>query len=479
IDRDNRQVLVKNLATGQEENLPYDRLVLATGSIPVVPPLLGAGLDGVFTVTDLGKAKAIKERLAKGTVSKAVVLGGGAIGIEMAEALADLWGVETSIVEMMDQLLPGIIDDNVALMAQRHLEENGVTVYSGEKALAIEGVQGKVRRLVTDKRAIDVDLVILAVGVRPNSRLAREAGLQIGPLGGIVVNQRLQTSDPNIYAGGDCVEMTDLISGTQTYAPLGSLANRQGRVIGSNLAGKAESFDGAVGSFIIKIFDNCVAKTGLSLHSARTLGFDAFAAFVVQADKAHFYPDSDLLYMQLIVDRPTQRVLGVQGIGANKEGLFGRIAAVAAILKYKPTIQDISNLEVPYSPPYSSAMDILNTLGNTAQNMVEGRNRVIGQDQFRKRFEEKGANDTVFLDVRAKTQSEPLADAYGESWLCIPQDELKERLDEIPDDKEVILVCNAGGRSFEAQLTLAAAGKNKTLNLPGGIGGLKKSGIIL
>lgn len=478
IDRQKKELLVKDVNSGKDEILPYDKLVLATGSTPFVPPIPRVEADGIFTISDIHKAVAIKERLSQGRVSRAVVLGGGAIGLEMAEAMTDLWGVETTVVEMMGQILPRLIDKNIALMAQRHLEEKGVAVYTSERATSFCVQDGKVTGVKTDKRTIAADLVILAVGVRPNSGLAREAGLAIGSFGGIVVNRRMQTSDPNIYAGGDCVEMPDLVAGGSTYAPMGSLANRQGRVIGSNLAGKPETFDGVVGSFIIKLFDNCVSKTGLSLESAKSLGFDALAAFVVQADKAHFYPDSSMLYMQMVVEKGTQRVLGVQGIGPNNSSLLARIGAVAGILKYRPTVQDIANLEFPYAPPFAAAMDIINVLANTAQNILEGRNRVINQDEFMERFANRGASNTLFVDVRAAAQGEPLMAKYGPHWLNIPNNQLRERIDELPADREIVLLCNAGSRSYDAMCMLQSSSKN-TVNLQGGIGGLKRAGIIL
>jgi NADPH-dependent 2,4-dienoyl-CoA reductase/sulfur reductase-like enzyme/rhodanese-related sulfurtransferase len=478
IDRQKKELLVRDLDSGKEEVLAYDKLVLATGSIPFVPPIPGVEADNIFTVSNIHQAVAIKKRLSSGQTGKAVILGGGAIGLEMAEAMADLWGVETTVVEMMDQILPRIIDRNIAAMASHHLEEKGITVYTSERAVAFTAENGRVTGVQTDKRLLDADLVILSAGVRPNSELARAAGLGIGAFGGILVNRRMQTTDPCIYAGGDCVEMEDLISGDSTYAPLGSLANRQGRVIGSNLAGRQETFDGVVGSFIIKLFDNCVAKTGLSLATAKAQGFDALAAFVVQADKAHFYPDSGMLFMQMVVEKKSQRVLGVQGIGPNNGSLLARISAVAGMLKYKPGVQDIANLEFPYSPPYAAAMDIINVLANTAQNILEGRNRTIEQEEFMKRLGDRQTDQTLFLDVRAAAQGAPLAEKFGPHWLNIPNDQLRDRLDELPADREIVLVCNAGSRSYDAMCLLQNSGRN-TLNLQGGIGGLKRAGIIL
>ena len=476
INRQKQEVLVKNLESGEEENLPYDKLVLATGSTPFVPPIPGAEADGVFVVSNMHQAMAIKGRLAKGEIGKAVILGAGAIGLEMGEAMADLWGAETTIVEMMDQILPRVVDPNIATMARHHLEKNNITVFTSERAeeILVDG-NNKVTGVKTNKRSIEADIVIMAVGVRPNSKLAAEAGLAIGSFGGIVVNQRMQTSDRNIYAGGDCVEQLCLISGASTYAPLGSVANRQGRVIGSNLVGKPETFEGVVGSFIIKLFDNCVAKTGLSLEMAKMLGYDATVAFIAQADKAHFYPDQEMIYMQMVVEKKTKRVLGVQGISSHTRSLLGRISAVAAILKYKPVVEDISNLEIPYSPPYASAMDVINTLGNAAQNLLEGRNKPVYMEEFMELFANRDSGKVMFLDVRGEQQAGPLVEKYGPHWVNIPNNELGRRIDELPDDKEIILICNAGSRSYDALNILQQSGKN-IRNLLGGMNGLLRAG---
>ncbi len=476
IDRRKQEVLVKNLENDQEEILSYDKLVLATGSTPFVPPIPGAEADGVSVVSNMHQAMDIKARLAKGEVGKAVILGAGAIGLEMGEAMADLWGAETTIVEMMDQILPRVVDPNIATMAEHHLEQNNITVYTSERAEEIlTDDNGKVTGVKTDKRSIEADIVIMAVGVRPNSQLAAEAGLAIGPFGGIVVNQRMQTSDRNIYAGGDCVEQLCLVSGMSTYAPLGSVANRQGRVIGSNLVGKPETFEGVVGSFIIKLFNNCVAKTGLSLEMATFMGYDAIVAFIAQADKAHFYPDNEMIYMQMVVEKKTKRVLGVQGISSHTRSLLARISAVAAILKYKPTVEDISNMEIPYSPPYASAMDVINTLGNAAQNLLEGRNKPVYMEDFMQLFADRENEKVMFLDVRGELQAEPLVEKYGPHWVNIPNNELGRRIDELPDDKKIILICNAGSRSYDALNILQKSGKD-VHNLLGGMNGLLRAG---
>ena len=478
LDRKEKSVLVEDVSTGVQQKLFYDQLVLATGSRPRLLSVPGAELEGVYTVSDLKKAIDIKSDVVDGKVEKAVIVGGGAIGLEIAESLADLWGIETHVVELQDQILPGIISPNMARMVRSHMEEKGVAIHLGEKVAGMEG-HGRVQRLITRKQVLDADMVIVAIGVNPNIDLARDAGLDISPRGAIVVNERMQTADPAVYAGGDCVEIPNLITGKPGFWPLGSLANRQGRVIGSNLAGRSDAFRGAVGSFIIKLFEISVASAGLSLKTARTEGFDAISAFVVQFDRAHFYPEKDLMYLELVVDKGSGRVLGIQGLGSNGDALLARVGAVAPLLGNGPTTADISNLELPYSPPFSSAMDILNALGNTAENILRGKNRVIDADRFAEWWENRGKADALFLDCREWGNAEPFARKYPDRWKSIPQGELRTRFGEVPRDRQIVLICNTGVRSYEAQIILDQMGIKDTFNLQGGVAALRRLGLDL
>lgn len=478
IDRDEKKVHVQNVINGKKVSLSYDKLVLATGSYPRRLSIKGSQLKGIISVSNMDDAIALKDRISGGKVDKSLIIGAGPIGLEIAEALSDLWGIETSVVEIKDQILPGFISRNLAQMAQYHMEENGVTFYTEEKVIRFEG-EKIVQRAITDKRTIEADLVIMAGGVVPNSDLARAAGLEISPSGGVVVNDRMQTSDPNIFAGGDCVEITNLITGKADYYPLGSMANRQGRVIGKNLAGGDDRFDGAVGSFVIKLYEISVAGAGLSIHRAQKEGFDAISAFIVQFDRAHFYPEKDLMYLELVVEKGTGRILGIQGMGNTGDGMVGRIDAVAAILKYKPTTKDLSDLELAYSPPFSGAMDIINALGNTAENILEGKNRVIDVPEFYDLWKDRGKGETLFLDCRGLGNAKPFVEKYPIHWKSIPQDELRDRLHEISEWKKIMLICNTGVRSYEAQIILEQAGIKNTYNLQGGVAALKKWGIDL
>ncbi|HCU68877.1 MAG TPA: pyridine nucleotide-disulfide oxidoreductase [Desulfomicrobium sp.] len=474
IDRKAKTVLVQR-KDGTQTALPYDKLVLGTGSTPRKLPIPGRELGNVFTVATLDEAIRIKEQVAHG-VGSAVVVGGGFIGLEMAEAFADMWGIETTVVEVADQIMPGFMSKAMATIAEKHLAENGVTVLTSEMVQAIEGEDGKVARVVTNKRTIETELVILAVGVIPNDTLAREAGLLCSERGGIIVSKTMQTSDPDIYAGGDCVLVENMVTGKLGYYPLGSLANRQGRIIGTNVAGGRETFDGAIGTYIIKLFEYGFAGTGLSLPVALREGFDAFSTHVMMSDHSHFYPKRDMVSLEIVAERNTGRVLGLQGVCHNGDSIKDRIDAMAAILKYRPTLRDVSNMELAYAPPFGSAMDVLNSAANAAENILMGRNLPIQPLEFAKLWENRVNENLLCIDTREWGNAEPFVTKYPEFWKNIPQGQIKDRLDEIPRDKKIVLLCNTGGRSYESQVILRHAGFLEPVNLQGGMGFIKQLG---
>jgi NADPH-dependent 2,4-dienoyl-CoA reductase/sulfur reductase-like enzyme/rhodanese-related sulfurtransferase len=474
IDRERQVVHLRNLVNDEESELAYDELVLATGATPIVPPLPGIGLPGVSVVANLGHAEKIKAAIAKGQVSNAVVIGAGAIGIEMAEALTDLWGVETTLVEMQSQVLPVAIGADMARVMEAHLREKTVDLRLDTKVLKILGdAQAGVTGVETSGGEIPCDLVILAVGVRPNSRLAKEAGLAIGPLGGIQVDKHLRTSDPRIYAGGDCVEMPHLVSGSPIHLPLGSIANRHGRVIGTNVSGGNATFPGVVGNFCIKIFDLALFTAGLTEDQARAVGFDVVSTVAAQADRAHFYPSQDMMVMKLIACRKTGRILGVEAFGPDGDAVKARVDSVAVLLAHRPTVADISNLEVAYSPPFASAMDIVNNAANALENTIEGRHKPVDVGAFLELFKSEKAK---VLDVRSAVQAGPFVARYGDRWQNIPQEELACRIGEVKSDDETLyLICGSGPRSYEAQLLLRQKGITDTLNIQGGVKMLKST----
>jgi NADPH-dependent 2,4-dienoyl-CoA reductase/sulfur reductase-like enzyme/rhodanese-related sulfurtransferase len=479
INRQEKTVTIESLDSGEQNNIAYDKLVLATGSTPNRLSIPGTDLQGLYTVTDMHKAVAVKNDLAQGKVDRAVVIGGGAIGLEMAEALADLWGIETTVLEYMDQLLPRIVDAPFAAMLEKHLQENNIKVFTGESATAIEADKnGRVCRVVTPQRTIDANLVIMSVGVKPRSDLAKEAGLTVSRHGSIVVNNRMQTSDPDIYAAGDCVEIVNLVNGKKNHAPMGSLANRQGRIAADNIADIPTCFEGWIGSFIMKAFECCIAGTGLSLAAARADGFDAEVAITAQSDRAHFFPTQAVIMLQMVFDKTSRRVLGLQGFGPMNDAILARINAAAGLIAQNGTIEDFSNLEMAYAPPFATALDALNATANVADNLAAGRLRTVSiEDYLSWMAAPSSKTDWVALDIRHPKEASEFVGVFGEDmWKAIPYVDIRARYAELPDDKTLIIICDAGTRSSEIQVFLDSIGRRNNLVLGGGFNAIRRIG---
>jgi len=466
IYRNSKKLKIKYLESGKEENLHYDKLVLATGTSPVIPPFPGADLPRVFTVANLHDAEEIKKLMSRGKVGTAVVIGAGAIGLEISEALTDLWGIETTLIEMEDQVLPALLGKCIARIAASEMEKKGVKLLLSERVLKITGREGDEGcEVKTSGGTLSVDIVVLAAGVRPNTELAKNAGLSVGITGGIAVDRRMRTSDPHIYAGGDCVELQNLVSGENTLMALGSLANRQGRVIATNISGGQSHFRGTVGTFCIKVFDLGIGKAGLTYRQAKLTGFDPVYAAVAQADHAHFYPSSEMIYISLIADRRSRKILGVEAAGKNGDAVKARVDAVAVLLKSGVDVDDVCGLETGYAPPFASAMDVINNAGNALDNILAGRNRPIDAADFLFEFAHK---EIKVLDIRGEKEAIPFIEKYGSRWLNIPQNQLRNRVGEVPEDEPLFLLCDTGPRSYEAQVYLSSLGITDTYNIQGG-----------
>lgn len=477
IDRERRLVMATDLNTGSNLQLPYDRLVLATGASPRVPPVPGAELDNVFCLTRLEAAETIRKACQGGKVSDAVIVGAGFIGLEAAVALADVWGVKVSVVEMLDQVLPGVLPESVARMAEHDLSEGKVEVHTGERVKEIRG-DGAVASVVTDKREIPAQLVIFATGFAPNSQLARAAGLKVEAFGGIVVDEHLRTSDPDIYAGGDCVAITNLITGKPGYLPLGSMANRQGRVIGTNLAGGSATFPGFVGTFMVKLFKKSFGGVGLTAERARSAGFNAIGVMAEQLDRAHFYPEKAMMCLELVADKTSRRVLGMQGACEDGLALKARIDAVAAALQLsRPSVDDISNLEIAYAPPFSAAMDIVNTVANVTDNVLAGRMRPVSGQEFMKLWQNRAENGVFFIDARPAKAGQAVQ-ARHPDWHSIPLEDIRRKLDEIPRDRPVALICTTGLRAYDSELVLERNGFADVVNSMGGMQAVSQMGLM-
>lgn len=477
IDRAAKTLLVKDVISGKEEELPYDKLVLATGASPRVPPVEGKDLKNVLSLTRLEAADAIRTACQEGKVNEAVIVGGGFIGLEAAVALADMWGVKVSVVEMMDQILPGVLSHSLARMAEHDCVSHKVDVYTSEKVLKLEGKDGAVSKVVTDKRELPAQLVIFAAGFIPNGRLAKDAGLDVAPFGAVVVDEHMRTSDPAIYAGGDCVAIRNIITDKLGYLPLGSMANRQGRVIGTNLAGGDATFPGYVGTWAVKLFEMSFCGTGLTVERARKEGYDAIGVSVEQLDRAHFYPEKNMMSLELVVDKPTRRVLGIQGACSAGDALKARVDAVAGVLQYaRPTVEDISNLEVSYAPPFASAMDVVNVVGNVADNVLAGRFKPVTGDQFMELWKNRDRNHIFFIDARPAKAGQAVQAQHPE-WHSIPLEEIAARVNEVPKDQPVAIICNTGLRAYDSLLILARNGITDVVNSTGGMQAVGKMGL--
>lgn len=471
IQRKEKRVKVRYLNTEQEGFLDYDKLIIATGAQAVRPPFPGSDLDRVFTVSDLHDARKMKELMATGKIGKAVVVGAGAIGLEITEALTDLWGIETTLVEMEDQVLPTLLGKCIARITAKELERKGVELLLEEKVLEVSEVEGSGQLIVkTSGKQMTVDIVVLAAGVRPNTGLAKDAGLAVGQSGGISVDRRLRTTDPDIYAGGDCVELRNLVSGENMLMALGSLANRQGRIIATNISGGQSHFNGTVGTFCVKVFDLGVSKAGLTYRQAKETGFDPVYGVVSQADHAHFYPSSELIYISLVADRKSRKILGIEAAGKNGDAVKARVDTVAVLLKHGVDVDEVCSLETGYAPPFASAMDVVNNAGNALDNILAGSNRPIDAADFLYEFHRK---DIRVLDIRGEKEAAPFKEKYGSRWFNIPQNQLRSRVGELPAEEPFFLLCDTGPRSYEAQVFLNSKGITNTRNVQGGFAMIK------
>ncbi|HIP63296.1 MAG TPA: pyridine nucleotide-disulfide oxidoreductase, partial [Archaeoglobus profundus] len=463
IDR-NRKVVHIVKKDGSTDEIPYDYLVISTGARPVRLNLPNADAEGVVTLFDPDDAETILNLWEEEALDKAVIIGGGLIGLEMAEAFSRL-DVDVTIVEIKDHILPALLDREMAMLVQSYLVEKGIKVLTGSRVTEIIARDGKVAGVKVDGKEIEAQLVLMAVGVRPNVELAKDAGLTIGETGAIKVNERLQTSDPNIYAGGDCVENIHLITGKPIYMPLGTIANKHGRVIGDNITGGNSTFPGVLGTTIFKVLDLNVARTGLSEKQAKELGYEVITALVPGPDRSHYYPGQKPIRIKLIADAKSGRILGAQIVG------FGvvdkRIDVVATAIQMKATIYDLANLDLAYAPPYSTALDTLIHAANVVKNKKDGLYQTISSYEVKSKLER--GEDIVILDVRTEEEYRKFKKIESEKVIRIPLKELRKSIDKLPKDKEIIIVCQIGNRAYEAQRILQGYGFKNVKVMEGGM----------
>ena len=464
IDRTNKMVKTVHIETGEKKEFFYDKLILALGGVSVVPPLNGVNLHNIFRLRTIEDGLAIKQYLAKGKVNQAVIVGSGLIGLEVAEALYD-WGIETSVIEMLGWVLPTVLDRDMGLILSRYLEEKGVHIFASEKVVRFEGDEtGAVKRVITEKRGLAADLVLLAVGVKPNVDLAKKSGLTLGETGALQVNEYLQTSDPDIYAGGDCVENTHRLSGKKVYVPLGSTANKHGRIIADHITGGTSSFPGVLGTAICKVLDFNVAKTGLTEQEASAQGFEVEIVVSPGPDRPHYFPGWGNIIIKLIADRKNGKLLGAQIMGTGD--VAKRIDIVVSALSLNALVKETATLDLAYAPPFSSALDTIITAANVMENKLNGMAKSLSPLKVREKLE-RGDN-FIFLDVRSPKEYEELRIDHPKVQL-IPLGKLQEELKNLPKDKEVVTFCQISLRGYEAQRMLEAYGFTKVKFMEGGV----------
>jgi len=452
IQREKHIVIAKT--SHGEEQFPYDKLILAQGGSPIVPPLPGISNEHVFklwTIPDMDRIhKFIDEKKPK----KAVVAGGGFIGLEMAEAL-HARGIEVTLVELAPQVMI-LMDPEFGAMITSGLQEKGIRVKTSVGLSAI--IEKAV--LLTDGSTLNADMVLLSIGVRPELTLAKSAGLEIGVTGGLIVNEMMQTNDPDIYAAGDMVEIVNKIHGKKVRIPLAGPANRQGRIAGTNVLGGKMVYRGALGTSVVKLFDRTAASTGLSEKAAHEAGFDVGIAYVFKDNHVTYFPGGKPLALKIVYDKKTKKLLGGQAYG--EAGVEKRIDVLATALHGKMTLEDLSELDLAYAPPYNSANDPVNMASFIGLNHISGYSPLKTPNEV---IQELKKGEGIILDVRTVGEQ---AKAPLTGVLHIPADEIRDRLDEIPKDKTVYLLSKDGFLGHTSLQILKAEGHINVINIAGG-----------
>ena len=439
-------------------------LVLGTGSTPVRLPLENADAGGIHSFWFPWDVHAIEAEIKERNVTDVVIIGAGFIGMELAEAFVHR-GLKTSIVEMQDRLLPQMLDKEMADLLKKNIAKEPLNLYLEEKTLAFEAENGWVTGVKTDKRTIPAQLVIVAVGVRPNVELAKAAGLEIGPTGCIAVNEYLQTSDPAIYAGGDCAENTHRVSGAKIFTPMGSTANKHGRVIADNICGDGIKYPGVLGTGVCRIFGVSVGATGLNERSAAAAGLKFKCVVAPGFDRLGYMPGAGRIVVKLLAEEGTERVLGLQAVGANVDK---RIDTMVAALSFGATLEDLSNLDIAYAPPFNGPIDNLATAANVLHNKMTGQMQGINPKDFEAR---RAKGDYLFVDVRTPKEVATNRIAGIPNRVNVPLNQVRECKLDCDENTEIITACQIDLRGYEAEVMLRAKGYKNVKSLEGGMSG--------
>jgi NADPH-dependent 2,4-dienoyl-CoA reductase/sulfur reductase-like enzyme/rhodanese-related sulfurtransferase len=452
IDRAAKRVHIKDLATGHEYDESYDKLILAPGAAPIRPPLPGIDLPGIHTLRNLDDMDRIIQTMQSG-VRQAVVIGAGFIGLELVEGLVRR-GISTTLVELQDQILPPF-DPEMTTPIAEHLHSKGVSLMLGQSAAAFEQTAENLKVRLNSGPSLSAQLVIIGVGVRPENKLAVDAGLEIGARGGIHVNDHLQTSDPDIYAVGDAIEVTDFVTGEPTQVPLAGPANRQGRIAADNIFGRDVRYRGTQGTAIVRVFDRTAALTGASEKSLRRANRPYRKVYVHPANHVGYFPGAEGMTLKLLFDPYTAKVLGAQAIGG--AGVDKRIDVLAVAIQAGMTVFDLEQMELAYSPQYGAAKDPVNMAGFVAGGLIRDDHPQIDVEVVL-------AQRPMIVDVRT---AEEFAAGHIPGATLIPVDELRNRIAELPRDRQIAVYCQVGQRGYLATRILRQKGFN-AVNIGGG-----------
>ena len=466
IDRTKKMVRIRNLDSGTQSELAYDKLVLATGSRPIVPPIKGIDLKNVWFMRHPDDAESMVEQIEKQKLRRAVLVGAGYIGVEMAEALRGR-GLEVTLIEMFDQILPQFLDSEMAALAAKHLRSKGVQLILGEGVKSIEG-NGVVSAIVTENNRISADLVVIGAGVRPNDELAREAGLACAPKGGIIIDNYCRTNDPDIYAGGDCVvnRHMDPAIKDPVFVPLGSTANKHGRTIADHIAGLSAPFPGIWATGICKAFDYNLGRTGLTEKQARLLYPDVETAIWAGPSLPHYIPESRPLVIKMVASRHDRKLLGVQVVGMGDAAK--RIDVAATALFFGATVDQLAVLDLAYAPPYAPPIDPIAATAHLLANKLDGV--ALGISPLEARDRMRNGKDLVLLDVRTPDEFR-MVRLPDDRVVHIPLGALREKVSQLPRDKDILAFCKVSMRGYEAQRILNAEGMDRVWFIEGGLVG--------
>lgn len=458
INRDSKIVSTKNVVTNEEKEFKYDKLVIATGADPIKPNLDGINLKGVYYVRTPEDAIKLRDIIENDEIKRAVVVGGGFIGLEIAENLLEN-NIKTTVIDASESIPPGF-DKEISLYLQEKLIDNGIMVLTNEKVVSIIGDE-KVSKIKTDKRVIKADLVIMSVGIKPNTKIAEECGLNLENNKTISVDYNMQTSDENIFAVGDCASVKNIITNKVTWSPMGSSANKEGRCVARTIAGKESKFKGVLGTSIVKLLDINAARTGLTEEEAISLGYNTESVIVPLDDKAHYYPGAGLLFIKLIADIDSEKILGAQVFG--KGSVDKQIDTVATAIHFGGKLSDLQDLDLAYAPPFSTAISPLGHAANVLLNKITEGVKIVRFEDF---IENKDSYKIV--DVNKVPTLE--------NALYLDLSSIDGKIENLNYDDKILLVCARGKRAYLTYNRMKYYGYKDVNILEGGLSLNKEMG---